>query len=180
MEECDKLINWTDSNDCNDCKGFGTSPIIKNGAATNKVNHRVPFWVASASKKDFTLLDSLKILNITYLPRGSVGLTVSLASVCPAPDKEHFSEAERDFFPLFQCAAPAAIFSRVCLCLYFFVSFVFLCLTLSLLKFCAPDQLFLANWPLVVVVQLNCSQNCSINQLLYACILYYVFSFKHN
>ena len=40
-----------------------------------------------------------------------MGLTVSLASVCPAPDKEHFSEAERDFFPLFQCAAPAAIFS---------------------------------------------------------------------
>ena len=165
-----------DSSDCNECKGFGTSP------ASNKVNHRVPFWVASASKKDFTLLDSLKIRNITYLPRGSVGLTVSLASVCPAPDKEHFSEAERDFFPLFQCAAPAAIFSRVCLYLYlyFFVSFVFLCLTLSFLKCCSPDQLFLSNWPLVVVVQLHCSQNCSVNQLLYACILYYVFSFKHN
>ena len=125
VEECDKLINWTDLNDCNDCKGLGTSPIIKKRGSHQQGELRVPFFVASASKKDFTLLDSLKILNITYLPRGSVGLTVSLASVCPAPDKEHFSEAERDFFPLFQCAAPAAVFSRVYLYLYLFVFFCF-------------------------------------------------------
>ena len=133
----------------------------------------------------FTLLDSLEILNITYLPDGSVGLTVSLASVCPAPDKEHFSEAERDFFPLFQCAAPVAIFRRVCLRLYLYFClslhiFVYLCPMLSALKCCSPDQLFLANWPPVVELQVHYSQNCSVNQLLHACIFYYMVSFKCN
>ena len=144
VEECDELINWTDSGVMT--ARFWDVPNQKNGAATNKANHRVPFWVASALEYlfSFTLLDSLKILNITYLPDGSVGLTVSLASVCPPPDKEHFSEAERDFFPLFQCAAPVAIFRRVCLRLYLYFClflhiFVYLCLMLSALKCCSPD-----------------------------------------
>ena len=163
-----------DSSDCNECKGFGTSP------ATTRWTTGYLFELLAHQKK-ISLSSILWKSEISRTCPAAVWVWLSLSQVSVQRRTRNTSPRPREIFSRSFNALHQPLFlaAFICICIYLYF-FVFLCLTLSLLKCCSPDQLFLANWPLLVVVQLHCSQNCLVNQLLYACILYYVFSFKHN